>query len=154
MTAGKLKLLLAISVVVNLFALGALGGGAAMWFATSARHPLRAAGDTLPSADRRRFHQMFKTVAQQVRPLQQSARENRHAADLLFVQPMFDAAAAAEALSRARDADLAARTEVETALVGFAATLPQVERQAFANGLGQGGGPLRQPKRVVGGRLK
>jgi uncharacterized membrane protein len=152
MAAGKLKLLLAISVVVNLFALGALGGGAAMWLATSARHPIKSAGDTLPIADRRRFHEMFRTVAQQVRPLQQSARENRHAAALLFVQPKFDAAAADDALSRARDADLAARTEVETALVGFAGTLPQSERQTLADGLSQGGGPLRHPKRGAAGR--
>jgi uncharacterized membrane protein len=152
MTAGRLKALLAISVVVNLFALGALGGGAAMWMAASERHPIRSASDALPNADRRRFHQMFRAVAQQVRPLQQSARENRRAAALLFVEPTFDAAAAGEALSRARDADLAARTEVETALVGFAATLPQTERQAFADGLSQSGGPLRQPKRVAAGR--
>jgi len=152
MTVGKLKVVLALSVVVNLFALGALGGGAAMWIATSARHPLRAAGDTLPSADRVRFHQMFKAVAQQARPLQKSARENRRAAALLFVQPSFDESAVAQALSRARDADLAARTEVETALIGFAATLPQVERQALADSLSQGGGPLRQPKRVGGVR--
>jgi uncharacterized membrane protein len=154
MTAGKLKVLLAISVVVNLFALGALGGGAAMWLATSARHPLRAAGDTLPNADRRRFHQMFKAVAHEARPLQQSARDNRRAAALLFVQPAFDAGAVGEALSRARAADLTARTEVETALVGFAATLPQAERQALANGLSQGGGPLRQPKGAPVARQK
>jgi uncharacterized membrane protein len=146
MTAGRLKGLLAISVVVNLFALGALGGGAAMWLATLAHHPIRAAGDALPNADRRRFHQMFKTVAHQARPLQQSARENRRAAALLFIQPVFDAGAVGEALSRARAADLTARTEVETALVEFAATLPQAERQTLANGLSQGGGPLRQPK--------
>jgi uncharacterized membrane protein len=154
MTAGKLKLLLAISLVVNLFALGALGGGAAMWLATSARHPIRAAGNSLPTADRHRFRQMFRTVAQEARPLQQTARDNRRAAALLFVQPVFDAAAATEALSRARDADLAARTEVETALVGFAATLPLAERQAFANALSQAGGPLRQPKRDAARRQK
>jgi uncharacterized membrane protein len=154
MTAGNLKVLLTISVVVNLFALGALGGGAAMWVATSQRHPLRAAGDPLPSADRLRFHQMLKAVNQQARPLQKSARDNRRAAALLFVQPTFDAAAVADALSRARDADLSVRTQVETALVGFAATLPQTERQALAVGLSQGGGPLRQPKRVGGGRRK
>jgi len=154
MTEGKLKLLLALSVVVNLFALGALGGGAAMWFTTSARHPIRAAGDRLLSADRLRFHQMFKAVAKEARPLQQSARENRRAAALLFVQPTFDAAAVGEALSRARDADLTARTDVETALVGFAATLPQTERQSLANALSQGGGPLRQPKGAPVARQK
>jgi uncharacterized membrane protein len=154
MTVGKIKVLLAISVVVNLFALGLIGGGAAMWLATNARHPIRDAGDALPSADRRRFHQMFKSVAQEARPLQQSARESRRAAALLFAQPTFDAAAVGEALSRARDADLAVRTDVETALVGFAATLSPVERQALANGLSQGGGPLRQPKRPPAGRPK
>jgi len=154
MTAGKLKALLAVSVIVNLFALGAIIGGSTMWLATTARHPIRAAADTLPSADRLRFRTMFKNLAQTVRPLQRSARENRRAAALLFVQPTFDAAAAGEALSRARDADLTARTEVETALVGFAATLPQAERQALANGLGEGGGPLRQPKRAAVGRQK
>jgi len=153
-TTGKLKVLLAVSMVVNLFALGALGGGTAMWFATLARHPIRAAGDALPDADRLRFHQMFRLVAKEARPLQQSARESRRAAALLFTQPSFDAPAVAEALSRARDADVTARTEVETALVGFAATLPQAERQALANGLSQGGGPLRQPKSVVGARQK
>jgi uncharacterized membrane protein len=133
---------------VNLFALGAIGGGAAMWAATTARHPIRAAADALPSADRSRFHQMFKTMAQQVRPLQQSARENRRAAALLFVQPRFDAAAASEALSRARDADLTVRTAVETVLVDFAATLPQAERESLTSALSRAGGPLRQPKRV------
>jgi uncharacterized membrane protein len=154
MSAGKLKMLLAISVVVNLFALGAIGGGAAMWFATSPRHPIRAAGDALPTAARFRFRQMFRSVAKEARPLQQSARENRRAAALLFVQPTFDAPAVAEALARARDADVAARTAVEAALVEFAATLPQAERQTLAEGLRQGGGPLRQPKPVAGDRQK
>ncbi|MHB8283308.1 MAG: periplasmic heavy metal sensor [Caulobacteraceae bacterium] len=145
MTGRTLKILLAVSIAVNLFLLGALGGGAATWLKTTPRRPILRAAQGLPPTDRNRFQQVLQAVVKDSRPIQRQARDDRHVAAQLFVQPSFDVAEVNAALSRARDADVAVRTRLETSMVAFAATLPQPERAAMADGLSKGG-PLRQPK--------
>lgn len=147
-----LRIALLVSVVLNLFALGAAGGAALMW--ENARHGppvrarrrlLRAAAEALPPADQARYLALLRGAAEEVRPIRRAARKNRRVAADLFVQPTFDAPAVSSALGRAREADFTLRTRLEAAMVDFAKDLPQAERVVLAKGLARGG-PLRQPK--------
>ena len=150
MLGRSLRIALAVSIVLNLFLLGAIGGGAVMWARTPHGHaggrgrPIGRAGDGLSALNERRFHAMMREALISTRQLQHDAQRNRRAAADLFVQPSFDATAVSAALSRARDADFALRIRLEGAVVDFAKTLPQGERATLAQGLARGG-PLRHP---------
>ncbi len=148
----RLRMLLAVSLLVNVFAVGAIGGGLFMLSrsggprAHPAMHPaLRAAGDGLPVPDRARFRLAIRTVMQDSRDLVVTARLGRAAAADLFVQPVFDQAGVLAALERARIADLELRRRLETTAVQVAASLPVEERVSLARGL-ERGGPLRHPR--------
>ena len=150
MRLSGLRVALAISVILNLFALGAVGGALAVWSHVG-RHPaavrgrpLMTAADALPPADGAHYRALMQATLLQNRPLMRTARENRSTAASLFVQPSFDTAAAGAALARARDADFQLRTRFETAVIDFAKDLPQTERAALVQGLARGG-PLRHP---------
>ena len=151
MRQSTLYAVLAVSVLLNLFAVGALVGAAVTWThvqpglqSALRRRPFRAAAAALPAQDRQRFVQVLHETSRGARDLQQTARDSRRDAARLFVQPEFDANAVNAALTRARDADVAVRARLEQAVVGAAAALPQTERVAIAQALAQGG-PLRQP---------
>ncbi|WP_428375618.1 periplasmic heavy metal sensor [Lichenicoccus sp.] len=153
MMSRQVTLLLAASLLVNVFAFGAIGGGLFMLWQQGglrahpiARQPLRAAGDDLPAPDRARFRVAIRTVLRDSRDLPATARDSRAAAAALFVQPTFDSAAVLAALDRARAADFELRRRLETAAVQVAATLPADERVFLARGLARGG-PLRHPAR-------
>ncbi len=146
------NVLLAASLLVNVFAVGAIGGGLLMllrpgiWqsFAGVAPRPIRTAGDELPPSDRERFRRSMRQVLEDNDDLVRKARESRRTAAQLFVQPQFDQAAIAAALDRARNADMLLRSRLEAAAVDFAAVLPADERSLLAQGLARGG-PLRRP---------
>ena len=148
MQGRNLRIALAVSVMLNIFALGAAGGAMAIWLngphapRAAKGRPLMAAADALPSADRTRYLALMHDTLRQAQPLQRAARENRRMAAELFVQPNFDAAVVGDAFAHAREADFTLRTRLETAVVGFAKDLPQSEREALALGLARGG-PLR-----------
>ncbi len=150
-------LLLAASLLVNVFAAGAIGGGLFMlsrqggWrpFAAVPQRPIRMAGDDLPAPERERFRQAMRQAIQGNQDLLRTARESRQAAADLFVQPGFDRTAVAAALGRARDAEFQLRSRLETAAIDFAATLPTAARATLAQGL-ERGGPLRHPPRLGG----
>ncbi len=151
MAQRTLRAALAASVVLNLFAIGAVGGGAVMWLslkhppAAGRGRPLRNAADALPAAERAQYLAVFRAAVVDARPIQKAARENRRLAAALFVQPRFDAAAVTAALERARNADFALRARLEATMVSFAQNLPQADRVILARRLSRGG-PLRQPK--------
>jgi uncharacterized membrane protein len=145
---GRLKLALAVSVTLNVFILGAVGGvlysnarsptGMAM---IGARHggPLGHAGDALNPADRAAFDRMLHDHIDAARPLLQDARgARREVLDRLSAQP-FDRAAAGAALARAGDDELKARTAIEDGILDFAATLDPQEREKLALSLRLGG---------------
>ena len=144
--------LLAASLLLNVFAAGAIGGGLFMLsrprvlrsLTVAPLRPIRAAGDALPAPDRGQFRQAMRQTVEANRDLLRTAADSRRAAAELFVQPQFDQAAVSAALQRARDADVLLRTRLEAAAVDFAATLPAGERALLARGLARGG-PLRHP---------
>lgn len=147
----RLIMLLAASVLVNVFAAGIIGGGLFMLSRQGVRshaapppRPVADAGAALPPPDRARFIDLMRQMVHDNRGLAQIARRNREIAADLFVQPQFNADAVNAALQRARDADLALRAHVETSAVGFAATLPVDERAILGAGLAKNG-PLRHP---------
>jgi uncharacterized membrane protein len=158
--ARPFKVLLAASLLVNVFAAGAIGGGLLMlakpgiWRSLTAAtpRPIRVAGDALPPPDRVRFRQTMQQVIRDNRDLPRTARESRQTAAELFVQPRFDEAAVSAALERARDADVQLRTRLEAAAVDFAATLPLEERILLVQGL-ERGGPLRHPAQPAAGKV-
>lgn len=144
------RFLLAASLLLNLFAAGAIGGGMAMlrhpvlWRGpVAAPRPIREAGDALSPDDRLRFRATMRAVIAQSVDLNRQARQSRREAAALFTAPVFNVAAADAALARARTADVALRVRLETAAVAFAAGLPAEERVLLAEGLSHGG-PLRR----------
>lgn len=155
----KSRVLLAASLLLNIFAVGAIGGGLVMiarpavWrsITGASGRPIRAAGDVLPQPERQQFRRMMTGVLRDNRDLEQTAADNRAAAAELFVQPQFDRDAVAAALERARDADILLRSRLETTAVDFAARLPAGERELLADAL-QRRGTLRQPHRAGAGR--
>lgn len=153
MTHSPLRCALAASLLANVFAAGAIGGGLVMLShqntvrpAAPPLRPIRAAGDGLPPAARDRFRTAMRQVVADADGLIRTAREGRETAAQLFIQPQFDRGAADAALGRARDADVQLRSRLEAAAVGFAAGLSANERILLAQGLEQGG-PLRHPPR-------
>lgn len=154
MSDGRLKIALAISILLNLFALGAGTGAVLMWSRVTAepaasvvrRSPIRRAGDALPPAEREQFRLLMRATAHDGRSTRLQAQESRREAAALFLQPRFDVGAVNAALSRARTADFALRSRLETAVVEFASGISVQDRTALARNLGRGG-PLRQPRR-------
>ena len=157
MTRQGLGVLLVASLLANVFAVGAIGGGLLVLSRQDYWHPhlrmphrpLRMAGQGLPAPDRQRFHRAMRQVLQDNRDLPRTARASRLEAARLFVRPHFDRDAVNGALARARDADFALRTRLEGMAVDFAATLPAGERAVLARGL-ERGGPLRHPGPATG----
>jgi len=150
--SDRIRTLLAVSLLCNVFAVGAIAGGLvmlshpALWHrARIAPRPMIAAGAALPPPDRRSFRRAIQATLAANRGLLRAARDNRGLAARLFVQPHFDEAAVAAALGRARDADLLVRERLEQAALDVAAALPPDERALLARGLEQGG-PLRHPR--------
>ncbi len=154
MNDRRLTLVLAISLFVNVFAAGAIGGGLLMLSRQAGVHPHAAmprrpvidAGEALPPPDRARFTRLMRQMEHDSPDLIRVGRENREAAANLFVEPQFDADAVNAALQRARDADLKLRIHLETEVIAFAATLPVEERAILEASLARGG-PLRHPAR-------
>jgi uncharacterized membrane protein len=149
-------ILFVVSVFLNLFAIGAIGGGLLVMGARGgfgphpaafAHRPVVVAGAQLPAPERMRFNQTMRAVVRDNRALARIARENRRQAAALFVQPSFDQVAIGQALERARQADFDLRGQLEAAAIGFAAGLPLEERAVLAAGLARGG-PLREPGRA------
>ena len=149
MTGRALRLALTGSLLLNAFAVGAIGGS---WVAraghvsflrpTRAERPIRAAGETLPAPDRARFEAAIGEVLENGRSLARTARRSRRAAASLFLAPRFDPEAVATLLATARDADVTLQGRLDAAAIAVAATLPPDERASLATGL-EHGGPLR-----------
>jgi uncharacterized membrane protein len=142
-----MRILLILSVAVNIFVASAIAGGSYMWvrgnqaFGVGANWR-REAGVALPPQDREAYRQMIRQTMRDAQPIFGRAAEARREAARLFVQPQFDAAAVNAALAQARVADVQLRTQLEERIVGFAAKLSFEDRRILAEGLSPG--PLRQ----------
>ena len=138
----SLKRWLIVSLVVNVFVLGAVAGGAARWWlaerSVAAAEPprgLRHAADDLAAEQRRSFLLGLRNARRAVAEPLQTAREGRQEVLRLMREPRFEAEAVAQTLARTRAADIAARERFEAAVVDFASTLSPADRQKLADGL-------------------
>lgn len=145
---------LAISLILNVFIVGALAGAVGQRMRMDRPHrppmmpagnPLMRAGAGLPEDVREAYFKRMREEGAASRPYMQEARAARAEAADVFAAPTFDKAAAAAALAKSRAAETAARERLEAAVVDFAAALPPEQRQELAQG-------LRQPPRPTGGR--
>ena len=139
MTGRWIKILLAVSLTLNLFAAGAVAGVLIIRQQTLARagggDPLMSAANALAPAQRDAFRAMMGVKLQTLRPSLRDARLARRAAMTLIQTQPFDRAAASADLARARTDEATARGEVEEAILDFAASLQPDQRVAFAKGL-------------------
>lgn len=131
------KILLGVSLVLNLFVIGAVAGVLIIRQQALARagDPLMSAADALTPDRREAFRAMIGPTLLSLRPQLRDARMARHDAVARFQAQPFDRAAASADFARARADDAAARGQVEDALLDFAAKLPPDQRAAFAKGL-------------------
>lgn len=135
---GKLRIVLAVSIVLNLFLAGALIAG---YVSLSAGNgminagALRVAGAELPAAVRKPFRQAMRQARRAMRPTIVGGREAKAAAAALLRQPTVDQPAVDAALDRARTADFAVRAAVERRAVTFAATLSRADRGTLADAM-------------------
>jgi len=142
---NSLRLLLIVSLVLNLFLLSA--GAALVW---RWAHGFGAGGwrgravEVLAPEHRRPFRQAMRQTVLGSRDLLAEGRNARADAAAHFVEPAFDAAKIKADLARARAADVALRGRIEERVVDFAGNLPVEERARLAEVLKRG--PFRQPR--------
>jgi uncharacterized membrane protein len=139
MSGRWVKLLLAVSLALNLFIFGA---AAAVFVLRQqvlahavARDPLVSAADALPAAQRDAFRAMIGARLQALRPGLRDAGLMRREAMIQLASEPFDRAVISADLARGRMDDQAARAQVEEAILDFAAKLPPDQRAVFAKGL-------------------
>lgn len=102
-----------------------------------ARPPIWTAGEQLSPENRVALRQTLRAVNQKNQPIIRQARQERRSALQALSTPGADPAEVARRLANARALEQEARTNVESALAAFAATLPPAERAALAEGLQQ-----------------
>ncbi|CAE6719555.1 periplasmic heavy metal sensor [Paraburkholderia haematera] len=144
MNGRSWKIVLVASLVLNVFLLGAICGGAYQWFAAHGamipmlgqqRTALRFAAETLPPERQKAFVDGLKNARREGRQFAREGREGRHEVLRLLAAPQFDRAALDAALARTRAADSSLRAQVEGSVADFAATLSPEERVEFADSL-------------------
>jgi uncharacterized membrane protein len=147
MSPRVLKIVCAVSLLFNIFLIAGLVAGAARLHGKRgmmAAGTFRIAGAELPEAERNAFRQQMRDARLQVRPIILQGKQARADAAALLRAPALDQAALTAALDRARTADIAVRTQMETRAVAFAATLPQADRAKLADGLERHGNGRRR----------
>ncbi|WP_434110929.1 periplasmic heavy metal sensor [Paraburkholderia caffeinilytica] len=144
MNGRSWKIVLVASLVLNVFLLGAIAGGAYQWFAAhgamtpvlARQHTeLRFAAETLSAERQKAFIDGLKNARREGKEFAREGREGRHDVLRLLAAPQFDRAALDAALARTRQADSSLRAQVEGSVADFAATLSPEERVEFADSL-------------------
>lgn len=144
MKGRGLQILLICSLVFNVFIIGGLSGAAIMWKRADVQRPLIGAGQparlrqaamNLSPQYRRELRRTLAETVRTLRPQAEQARAARREAAQLLTEPELDAAGLDAALRRARNTDIAIRTQIEASVVKFAATLPPEERIALGEAL-------------------
>jgi uncharacterized membrane protein len=135
------RTLLIISVTVNVFLLGGIGGALYQWLqikqavVLARHHNIRFAAETLTLDDQKTFSDLLKQHHHDVVPLVKEAHAGRQEVAKLLVAPQFDQQAIDDALTKTRTAEFEQRRQLEEGIVTFASSLPLDERLRFADGL-------------------
>ncbi|MDY7066146.1 hypothetical protein PsexTeo8_26020 [Pseudomonas extremaustralis] len=142
MTGKSLKPWLFVSVVLNVFLLGGVGGGLYHWMASAKpvevavnQHGLRQAMVKLPVERRRELRQLLRHNRDDSQPLIMAGREARLGVIKQLEAPTLDRDVLVAELAKAREADMALRGLVDSTLAQFASTLPLDERKALVQAL-------------------
>ncbi len=142
MTGKSLKPWLFVSVVLNVFLLGGVGGGLYHWMASAKpveavvnQHGLRQAMVKLPVERRRELRQLLRHNRDDSQPLIMAGREARLGVIKQLEAPTLDRDVLVAELAKAREADMALRALVDSTLAQFASTLPLDERQKLVEAL-------------------
>ncbi|CAI9002272.1 periplasmic heavy metal sensor [Pseudomonas marginalis] len=153
MTARSLKPWLFVSILLNVFLIGGVGGGLYHWMANARpaeavvnQHGLRQAMVKLPPERRRELRQLLRRNRDDSQPLIMAGREARLGVIKQLEAPSLDREALLAELAKAREADMALRALVDGTLAQFANTLPQDERQQLVEALYRRGQAKAQAK--------
>jgi uncharacterized membrane protein len=150
MSEKSTAIILALSLALNVFLVGAAAGGAYMWHAAGpfrgrmvARGGLGVAADTLPVAERKTFRQMLVQARKEAVSDIKDARSGRLKLAQQMVAEPLNRQAIDTQLAAIRQSDMALRARLEKAVVDFAETLTPSERKSFVEGLRGHGAMLR-----------
>jgi len=153
MTTRSLKPWLFVSILLNVFLTGGVGGGLYHWMANARpaevvvnQHGLRQAMVKLPPERRRELRQLLRRNRDDSQPLIMAGREARLGVIKQLEAPSLDREALLAELAKAREADMALRALVDVTLAQFANTLPQDERQQLVEALYRRGQAKAQAK--------
>jgi uncharacterized membrane protein len=143
MNGRSWKVVLIASLVLNVFLLGAIVGGAYQWFAAHSasaavlaqQRALRFAAQPLSAEQQKAFVDGLKAARREGRQFAREGREGRREVLRLLAAPQLDRPALDAALARTREADSSLRAQVERSVADFAATLSPGERVEFADSL-------------------
>lgn len=148
MPATRLKTLLIVSLVLNIFLLGTIAGGTYRWVTKqkadviAQQRGLRFAAAELSEARRGQLREALRQTRRDSLPLIVGARSGRLDVVQALAAPQFDRNALDAALARTREADMALRARVEGTVADFASTLTPDERLKLVDAL-ERHGPLR-----------
>jgi uncharacterized membrane protein len=174
--SDRWKIILAVSLAVNLFLIGAGVGVAVVGARMMGEHSdfrhggyggygagndggrITSAFQSLPPERRQALRDLMRAQALDAAPDLQVAREARQEATRLMTADPYDAAAVTAALAKGRDADARARARIDATLASRLASLTPQERQMFSRllmrGPGRGGGGPRGPRGGQGGPVQ
>ena len=158
MTSKSLKPWLLVSVLLNVFLLGGVGGGLYHWMAMAKpaeavvnQHGLRQAMFKLPPERRRELRQLLRHNRADSQPLIMAGREARLGVIQQLQAPTLDRERLVSELAKAREADAALRALVDATLAEFAGNLPQDERQKLVEALySRGQAKAKQKMKTTG----
>lgn len=148
MSERSRKIILAISLALNVFIVGAAAGGAYMFYANGrpmiGKGGLLVAASRLSAEQRKVLRQMLVQARQDSSADLEAARTARGEAARLLEQDPLDRPAIDAQLATIRAADSALRGRLEQAVIDFAETLKPQERQRLVDGLQRNGAMLRR----------
>jgi uncharacterized membrane protein len=143
MSRRGLLIALVVSLAVNLFMLGGVVGLALIGLPMHRPPPqmgpprLMALGETLTPGQRAAWQTTIRQTAETGGPKLMRARLMRRDAWKALATDPVNPQAALAALDQARTLEFQARSEMDRAVVGFAATLPAGERRKLGEALGK-----------------
>ena len=150
MSPRTLKTLAAVSLVLNVFLLGSIAGGA-YWLSgplaqkrteAAQQRGIRFAAADLSPERQKQLREALRRTRRESLPLIRDARDGRIDLAHILAAQQFDRRALDDALARTREADLAVRARIEGTVADFAATLTPEERLKLVGAM-ERYGPLR-----------
>ena len=140
-SSKRLKTLLVVSLLLNVFLIGGVGGGLYQWSAhpppagAVVQHGLRQALAQLPEAQRHQLRRMLRETRLKNQPLIVASRQAHLDVIHRLQAPKLNRDALDADLDRARTADIALRARVDATLADFADSLPADERETLAEAM-------------------